>query len=147
MDLRISRPGPFLRMTQRTSTWRRRSPTTWCRSRLRATNCTWVVKQLVDPIGRALYAEHPVLALDGQNRPVITFRGTGFDGELQPLDAPGMASGFGDLAQVTVSWPSAVVVPHYLTGNGAVNWLPSAAYDPVLDNTLSMAAVGPVPDT
>jgi hypothetical protein len=111
------------------------------------TTCTWQPQQLVDGLGRRLYAEHPRLAVNPSGQAVITFRGVGFGGDVapQPGDAPGMVSGAGDLAQVVTGFSGAAVTPAYLTKDGVVNWLPAAAYDPVLDATLSMAVKGQIP--
>jgi hypothetical protein len=109
--------------------------------------CTWQPRQLVDGLGRRLYAEHPRLAVNPSGQAIITFRGMGFGGNVhpQPGDAPGMVSGAGDLAQVVTGFSGAAVTPAYLTTDGAVNWLPAATYDPVLNATLSMAVKGQIP--
>ena len=108
-------------------------------------SCTWQPHQLADSFGRTLYAEHPNLAVNPAGQDVITFRGVGFGGELepQPGDAPGMISGKGDLAQVVTDFTSKAVVPTYLTQDAAVNWMPAAVYDPALDLTVSTVVKGP----
>ncbi|MCO6452639.1 MAG: hypothetical protein J5I90_17795, partial [Caldilineales bacterium] len=112
-----------------------------------ATTCIWQPRQLVDGLGRTLFAERPRLAANPAGQGVITFRGFGFGGDVepQPGDAPGMVSGQGDLAQVVTDFSGAAVTPSYLTQDAAVNWLPAAAHDPALDLTLSVAVKGQVP--
>lgn len=110
-------------------------------------SCTWQAHELVDGFGRTLYAERPNVAANSAGEAVVTFRGFGFGGnvEPQPGDAPGMVSGQGDLAQVVSDFSGAAVTPAYLTQDAAVNWLPAAAYDPALDATIAMAVKGAVP--
>lgn len=110
-------------------------------------SCTWQPQQLVDGFGRTLYAEHPLIAANSMGNAVITFRGLGFGGDVepQPGDAPGMVSGQGDLAQVVTDFSSTAVTPAYLTQDAAVNWLPAAAYDPILNTTIATAVKGSIP--
>lgn len=110
-------------------------------------SCTWQPQQLVDGFGRTLYAEHPLVTANNNGDAVITFRGLGFGGNVdpQPGDAPGMVSGQGDLAQVVTDFSSTAVTPAYLTQDAAVNWLPAAAYDPTLNTTIATAVKGSIP--
>jgi hypothetical protein len=72
---------------------------------------------------------------------LVTFRGMGFGGSagVQPGDPPGMTSGQGELAQAALNFATGQVAPKYLTQNAAVNWLPAAAYDPLLGASLATA--------
>jgi hypothetical protein len=108
------------------------------------TACTWHPVKLTDAAGRTLYAEQPLLATDAAGQVSVTFRGTGFGGpaNVQPGDSPGMTSGQGDLAQAVVNFATGQVAPKYLTQDGAVNWLPAAAYDPLLGVSLATAVKG-----
>ena len=108
--------------------------------------CTWLPQELHDAAGRTLYAERPLLAADLGGKIRITFRGLGFGGGLpgQPTDPPGMTSGVGELAHGVIDFATGHLTPKYLTQDGAVNWLPSQAYDPLLDAVLSTAVKGSV---
>ena len=111
------------------------------------TTCAWQPRTLTDAAGRTLYAEQPLLTVDSAGQPRITFRGLGFGGGLpvQAGDPPGMTYGLGELAQVAVNPVTGEAAPAYLTQNGAVNWLPAAAYDPLLDATVALAVQGAGP--
>ena len=50
-----------------------------------------------------------------------------------------MTSGQGELAQAVIDFATGQVAPTYLTQDGAVNWLPAAAYDPLLGVSLATA--------
>jgi hypothetical protein len=108
------------------------------------TSCTWQPRMLADPAGRAIYADRPLASVDGSGKVRITFRGMGFGGSTgpQPGDPPGMTLSQGELAQVVVDPAGGPVAPEYLTGDGALNWMPSVAYDPLLDAALAMAVRG-----
>jgi hypothetical protein len=103
--------------------------------------CTWQPVKLTDSVGRSLYAEQPLLTTDAAGQMLVTFRGIGFGGgaAVQPSDPPGMTSGQGELAQAALNLATGQVAPKYLTQNAAVNWLPAAAYDPLLGATLATA--------
>ncbi len=105
------------------------------------TACTWQPAKLTDPAGRSLYAEQPLLTANASGQMIVTFRGIGFGGttSVQPGDPPGMTSGQGELAQATLNFVTGQVAPKYLTQNAAVNWLPAAAYDPLLGASLATA--------
>ena len=111
--------------------------------------CTWSHQQLNDPYGRSIYAERPILTLDGTGMPTLTFRGLGFgpdkNGKLEvyPGDAPGMTFHTGELVQVDINLNSATVVPSYKTYDGAVNWQPAAVFDPQANSTLAIAVNAP----
>jgi hypothetical protein len=111
--------------------------------------CTWSYQQLNDPYGRPIYAERPILTLDGTGKPTLTFRGLGFgpdkNGKLEvyPGDAPGMTFHTGELVQLDVNLSSATVVPEYITQDGAVNWQPTAVFDPQTNSTLAVAVNAP----
>jgi len=103
--------------------------------------CTWQLVKLADAAGRSLYAEQPLLTTNAAGQMLVTFRGIGFGGgaAVQPGDPPGMTSGQGELAQAALNLATGQVAPKYLTQNAAVNWLPAAAYDPLLGATLATA--------
>lgn len=105
------------------------------------TACTWQPAKLTDPAGRSLYAEQPLLTANASGQMIVTFRGIGFGGSaaVQPGDPPGMTSGQGELAQAALNFATGQVAPKYLTQNAAVNWLPAAAYDPLLGASLATA--------
>jgi hypothetical protein len=113
-------------------------------------SCTWAPQQVSDPYGRSIYAERPLLTFDIKNQAILTFRGMGFGPDasgqktIQPGDSVGMIAGTGDLVKATLSANSSVLVPTYLTNDGAVNWQPAAAYDPLQDNLLASAVQGAV---
>ena len=111
------------------------------------TTCTWHPVELTDPAGRRLYAEQPLLAADAAGNVLVTFRGIGFGGaaDVQPGDPPGMTSSQGELAHATLNFATGQVAPKYLTQDAAVNWLPAAAYDPLLGISLATAVKGAVP--
>ncbi len=111
------------------------------------TTCTWQPHPVTDPYGRTLYTERPLLAVGADGRPRIIFRGMGFGGQApgQVGDPPGMRSGSGELAQAVIDFTTGQVAPAYLTQDGAVNWLPAAAYDPLLDAIVATAIQGPAP--
>ena len=101
--------------------------------------CIWQPRKLTDAAGRSLYAERPLLTTDAAGHVAVTFRGLGFGGAtgVQPGDPPGMTSGQGELAQAVIDFTTGQVAPMYLTQDGAVNWLPAAAYDPLLGVSLA----------
>ena len=111
--------------------------------------CTWSHQQLNDPYGRPIYAERPILTLDGTGKPTLTFRGLGFgpdkNGKLEvyPGDAPGMTFHTGELVLLDVNLSSATVVLDYKTQDGAVNWQPAAVFDPQANSTLAVAVNAP----
>ena len=111
------------------------------------TTCAWQPRTLTDAAGRTLYAEQPLLTVDSAGQPRITFRGLGFGGGLpgQAGDPPGMTYGLGELAQVAVNPVTGEAALAYLTQDGAVNWLPAAAYDPLFDATVALAVKGVAP--
>ncbi|HET7087241.1 MAG TPA: hypothetical protein VFL17_01185, partial [Anaerolineae bacterium] len=113
--------------------------------------CAWSVQKLQDNHGRALRGESPILTLDKNGKGTITFRGLGFgplpNGQYQafPEDAIGMVTLTGEAAQVDVDFATTVHSPHYLSNDGAVNWHPSAVYDPALNQIHTIAVKGAVP--
>ena len=111
------------------------------------TACTWQPRPVTDAAGRTLYAERPLLTIDADGRPRVTFRGLGFGAGLpgQPGDPPGMTFNGGELAQAVVNPATGQAAPAYLTGDAAVNWLPAVAYDPLLDATVATAVKGATP--
>jgi hypothetical protein len=113
------------------------------------TTCAWHPVELTDAAGRTLYAEQPRLTPIAAGQMLVIFRGIGFggDAEAQPGDPPGMTGGQGELAQATLNFATGQVTPKYLTQDGAVNWLPAAAYDPLLGATVATAINNPAPAT
>ncbi len=111
------------------------------------TTCTWHPVKVTDPAGRSLYAEQPLLTTNAAGQMLVTFRGTGFGGSagVQPGDPPGMTSGQGELAQAALNFATGQVAPKYLTQDATVNWLPAAAYDPLLGVSLATAVKGAEP--
>jgi hypothetical protein len=109
--------------------------------------CAWQPRKVTDAAGRTLYAERPLLTVDADDQPAITFRGLGFGAGLpvQAGDPPGMRYNLGELAQVAVNPATGLAAPAYLTQDGAVNWLPAAAYDPLLGVTVALAVQGVAP--
>ena len=111
--------------------------------------CSWQTHKLVDPYGRSLRAERPVVVLDEQDGVIVTFRGLGFgpdpNGEqkLYPNDPPGMVKLTGELAQIKFNGSPQVNL-HYLSANGAVNWQPAAIFEPLTNNSLALAVQGPL---
>jgi hypothetical protein len=111
------------------------------------TTCTWRPVKLTDAAGRTLYAEQPRLTTGAAGQMLVTFRGIGYggDADAQPGDPPGMTGGQGELAQAALNFATGQVTPKYLTQDGAVNWLPAAAYDPLLDATVATAIKSLIP--
>ncbi len=112
----------------------------------------WVFQKLVDTHGRAIFAEHPVLTVDDENQPSLTFRGLGFapqtDGfaRFYPGDSLGMLTRTGDLVMADLQdLNNPQVGLTYLTNDGAVNWQPAAVSLPLLHKTLAVALRGPAP--
>jgi hypothetical protein len=109
--------------------------------------CTWSVAQQRDVYGRQIYAERPLVTLDNLEQPTLTFRGLGFGPDLAgqrftvPGDPPGMRFSTGELVQLV---PGAGA-PSYLTQDGAVNWMPAAAYQPVVGGTAALVVKGTAP--
>ena len=105
------------------------------------TICIWQPRKLTDAAGRSLYAERPLLTTDAAGNVAVTFRGMGFGSgtNVQPGDPPGMTSGQGELAHAALNFATGQVAPKYLTQDDAVNWLPAAAYDPLLGVSLATA--------
>jgi hypothetical protein len=109
--------------------------------------CTWSVAQQRDVYGRQIYAERPLVTLDNLAQPTLTFRGLGFGPDLAgqrftvPGDPPGMRFSTGELVQLV---PGAGA-PSYLTQDGAVNWMPAAAYQPVVGGTAALVVKGTAP--
>ncbi|MBM4460228.1 MAG: hypothetical protein FJ011_21095, partial [Chloroflexi bacterium] len=103
--------------------------------------CAWQPHPVTDAAGRQLYAERPRLTVGADGQPRVTFRGLGFGGDLpsQPGDPPGMTFNRGELAQAVVNPATGQAAPKYLTQDAAVNWLPAAAYDPLLGASLATA--------
>jgi hypothetical protein len=109
--------------------------------------CTWHPVKLTDAAGRTLYAEQPRLTPGPAGQILVTFRGIGYggDADAQPGDPPGMTGGQGELAQAALNFATGQVAPKYLTQDAAVNWLPAAAYDPLLGAIVATAIQGSIP--
>lgn len=110
-------------------------------------SCSWQPHLVTDTAGRNLYAERPLLTHDAMGQPQVTFRGLGFGGNVpgQASDPPGMTYNAGELVQAGVNPVNGLATPVYLTQDGAVNWMPAVAYDPLLDVTLAMAVKDQLP--
>lgn len=112
------------------------------------TSCTWAPQQVSDPYGRSIFAERPILTFDLKNQAILTFRGMGFGPDasgqtaIHAGDSVGMIAGTGDLVKASLNPNSSMVVPTYLTNDGAVNWQPVAAYDPLQDSLVASAVQG-----
>lgn len=115
--------------------------------------CTWATEQVKDGLGRTIFAESPVVAVDSTNKVVLTYRAMGMSpftaasgpGAAMPEPA-GLQSLTGELAQLQLG-PSVggpVGLPTYLTSDGAVNWRPAAVYDPQLNSMVALAVKGAV---
>jgi hypothetical protein len=112
-----------------------------------AGSCTASATQQRDPYGRAIYAESPIVTLNSQDTPAITFRGMGFGANaagqsVYPGDPPGMWYGTGELAQLAPNAATGIAPLSYLTQDGAVNWQPAAWFDPMSGSTLALAVKG-----
>ncbi len=113
--------------------------------------CTWTLAQQRDPFGRALYAERPILTLNTQGQPTLTFRGLGFGPDqagqrfVTPGDPPGMAFSTGELVQAIPNPATGLAAPLYLTQDGAVNWMPAAVFNPAAGSTAAMTVKGAAP--
>ncbi|MCB9152163.1 MAG: hypothetical protein H6641_25710 [Caldilineaceae bacterium] len=107
-------------------------------------NCIWQIHQLMDVHGRPIRAERPVAVVDNQDQISITFRGLGFGPDnagqevVYPEDPPGMAQLTGELAQIEFNNTPQVNI-NYLSHNGAVNWQPTAIYEPLSNSKLAFA--------
>lgn len=113
--------------------------------------CTWTLAQQRDPFGRALYAERPIVTLNTQGQPTLTFRGLGFGPDqvgqrfMMPSDPPGMVFSTGELVQAIPNPTTGVAAPKYLTQDGAVNWMPTAVFHPAAGSTAVMTVKSAAP--
>jgi hypothetical protein len=114
---------------------------------------SWTVNALVDPKGRGLVGESPVVTVDNQGKATVTLRMLGLN-PIAPPDTPliavqeplGVMAHTGELAQIEMGLSLPVVIPTYLTFDGALNWQPNAVFDPLSSTTLFMAVTGRAPD-
>jgi hypothetical protein len=114
---------------------------------------SWTLNALVDPKGRGLVGESPVVTVDNGGKATVTLRMLGLN-PLAPPNTPliavqeplGVMAHTGELAQIEMGLSLPVVIPTYLTFDGALNWQPNAIYDPLSGNTFFMAVTGSAPD-
>jgi hypothetical protein len=128
-----------------------RRPLWFARGSCSGAACTWTLAQQRDPFGRALYAERPIVTLNNQGQPTLTFRGLGFGPDLAgqrfvvPSDPQGMVFSTGELVQAIPNVTTGVAAPMYLTQDGAVNWMPVAVFNPVAGSTATMTVKNAAP--
>ena len=85
------------------------------------------------------------------DQPTITFRGMGFGPDqagqifVMPGDPPGMVFSTGELAQILPHGAGASVAPLYLTQDGAINWMPTAAFNSMASSTAALVVKGAAP--
>ncbi|MBI1299960.1 hypothetical protein GC175_33975 [bacterium] len=114
---------------------------------------SWTLNALVDPKGRGLVGESPVVTLDNAGKATVTLRMLGLN-PIAPPNTPliavqeplGVMAHTGELAQIEMGPSLPVVMPTYLTFDGALNWQPNAIFDPLSGNTFFMAVTGSAPD-
>ncbi len=113
--------------------------------------CGWTPTLQRDLYGRPIYAERPLVTRNDLDQPTITFRGMGFGPDqagqflVMPGDPPGMVFSTGELAQVVPHGAGDNVAPLYLTQDGAVNWMPTAAFNSMASSTAALVVKGAAP--
>lgn len=120
----------------------------------------WAQRRLRDQYGRSIKAESPSIAMTKDTNGNISFRQIGIGATpagafvRKSSDPAGIALGSGELAQLDFAFtPKSFSAPvdklmasvKYLTTDGALNWKPTAVYNPVQGKTVVAGVSGPAP--
>lgn len=120
----------------------------------------WAQRRLRDQYGRSIKAESPSIAMTKDTNGNISFRQIGFGATpagafvRKSSDPAGIALGSGELAQLDFAFTpksfsaatdKLLAAVKYLTSDGALNWKPTAVYNPVQGKTVVAAVSGPAP--
>ncbi len=120
-----------------------------------STSCTWTAQQLKDQANRTIFAEGPVVTVDGNDKVTVTYRAMGYESPTPPppvaaiQEPTGISQLTGELAQVELPATTTAngVTPNYLTLDGAVSWRADSVYLPQLDTNIALAVKGQAPVT